>query len=80
MSDSAVVMVHYYMEEFAIDSLVAFLAAITLSMAQLTRELTVEHRKAADFWWEQFDHPPYSPDLAPSDYHLFPRLKKELGG
>jgi len=22
------------------------------------------------------DHPPYSPDLAPSDYHLFPRLKK----
>jgi len=22
------------------------------------------------------DHPPYSPDLAPSDYHLFPGLKK----
>ena len=21
------------------------------------------------------DHPPYSPDLAPSDYHLFPGLK-----
>jgi hypothetical protein len=21
--------------------------------------------------WELFDHPPYSPDLAPSDYHLF---------
>lgn len=21
-------------------------------------------------------HPPYSPDLAPSDYHLFPNLKK----
>jgi hypothetical protein len=20
--------------------------------------------------WELFDHPPYSPDLAPSDYHL----------
>jgi len=20
-------------------------------------------------------HPPYSPDLAPSDYHLFPRMK-----
>jgi len=25
------------------------------------------------------DHPPYSPDLAPSDYHLFLRLKKFLG-
>jgi histone-lysine N-methyltransferase SETMAR len=26
------------------------------------------------------DHPPYSPDLAPSDYHLFPKLKKHLKG
>ena len=25
-------------------------------------------------------HPPYSPDLAPSDYHLFPELKKQLQG
>ena len=24
------------------------------------------------------DHPPYSPDLSPSDYHLFPGLKKQL--
>jgi hypothetical protein len=23
------------------------------------------------FDWELFDHPPYSPDLAPSDYHQF---------
>jgi len=23
-------------------------------------------------------HPPYSPDPAPSDYHLFPGLKKQL--
>jgi len=26
------------------------------------------------------DHPPYSPDLAPSDYHLFPGLKKQVKG
>jgi len=32
------------------------------------------------FKWEQMDHPPYSPDLAPSDYHLFPHLKNFLGG
>jgi hypothetical protein len=25
-----------------------------------------------------FDHPPYSPDLAPSDYDLFTYLKKWL--
>jgi len=24
------------------------------------------------------DHPPYSPDLAPSDYHLFSGLKKTI--
>ena len=25
--------------------------------------------------WEIFDHPPYSPDLAPRDYHLFSKMK-----
>jgi len=26
------------------------------------------------------DHPPYSPDFAPSDFHLFLHLKKHLAG
>lgn len=26
------------------------------------------------------DHPPYSPDLSPADYFLFPRIKKALSG
>lgn len=25
-------------------------------------------------------HPPYSPDLAPCDFFLFPKIKKELAG
>jgi len=25
--------------------------------------------------WKVFSHPPYSPDLAPSNYHLFPAIK-----
>ena len=32
------------------------------------------------FGWEQFYHPPYSPDLAPSDFHLFLYLKRFLSG
>jgi histone-lysine N-methyltransferase SETMAR len=28
-----------------------------------------------EFGWEVFEHPAYSPDLAPSDFHLFPKLK-----
>jgi len=31
------------------------------------------------FKLEQMDHPPYSPDLAPSDYHLFPTPKEVPG-
>jgi len=27
--------------------------------------------------FQSLDHPPYSPDLDPSDYHLFPGLKKK---
>jgi plasmid stabilization system protein ParE len=30
--------------------------------------------------WELLSHPPYSPDLAPSDYHLFGPLKDRLRG
>ena len=31
------------------------------------------------FTWQQMDHPPFTPDLAPSDFHLFLHLKKFLG-
>jgi len=30
--------------------------------------------------WNVLPHPPYSPDLAPSDCHLFGPLKEHLGG
>jgi len=33
-------------------------------------------KKLAYLVFQCLDHPPYSPDLAPSDYHLFPGLKK----
>jgi len=32
------------------------------------------------FKWDILYHPPYSPDLAPSDFHLFLRIKKHLAG
>ena len=37
-------------------------------------------KKLACLGFQCLDHPPYSPDLAPSDYHLFPGLKKQLKG
>jgi len=37
-------------------------------------------KKLAYLCFQCLDHPPYSPYLAPSDYHLFPRLKKQLKG
>jgi transposase len=42
-----------------------------------TRPNTAAHTNALIklFNWEIFDHPPYSPDLAPSNYHLFTKMK-----
>jgi len=37
-------------------------------------------KKLAYLGFQCFDHPSYSPDLAPSDYHLFPGLRKQLKG
>jgi len=34
-------------------------------------------KKLAYLGCQCLDHPPYSPDLAPSYYHLFPELKKK---
>ena len=31
-----------------------------------------------DFGFKLIEHPPYSPDLAPSDFHLFPNLKTKF--
>lgn len=36
--------------------------------------------KIDEFKFELFPEPLYSPDLAPSNYYLFPNLKKWLGG
>jgi len=35
-------------------------------------------KKLAYLGFQCLDHPPYSPDLVPSDYHLFPGLKKTI--
>ena len=37
-------------------------------------------KKLAYMGFQCLDHPPYSPDLAPSEYNLFPGLKKQLKG
>ena len=37
-------------------------------------------KKLAYLGFQCLDHPHHSPDLAPSDYHLFPGLKKQLKG
>jgi len=36
--------------------------------------------KLRDLHYELLEHPPSSPDLAPSDFYLFPKLKLFLAG
>ena len=40
----------------------------------------VTHKKLLELGWKVMPHPPYSPDLAPSDYHLFRSLQNHLNG
>ena len=43
---------------------------------------TAKVTKAAilELGWEILVHPPYSPDLAPSDFHLFSSLSYQISG
>jgi len=42
----------------------------------VTRHVPAPQQRTAK--WDILDHPPYSPDLVPSDFHLFLHLKKHL--
>jgi histone-lysine N-methyltransferase SETMAR len=55
-------------------SVVMLLGSVRPHTAAAMQDLT------ATVGWEQFDHPPYGPDLAPSDFHVFLHLKTFLGG
>ena len=40
----------------------------------------VTSNKLLELDWEVMPHSPYSPDLAPSDYHVFRSLQNHLNG
>ena len=42
-----------------------------------THRALATQEKLAYLGFQCLDHPPFSPDLAPSDYHLFPGLKEK---
>ena len=46
----------------------------------LAHRALVTKKKLAYLGFHCLEHPPYSPDLAPLDYHQFPGLKKQLKG
>ena len=46
----------------------------------LAQKSAIATPKLFDLRYEILPHPPYSPDLAPSDYFLFPNVKTWLGG
>ncbi|VDO01982.1 unnamed protein product [Rodentolepis nana] len=40
----------------------------------------VTRQKLLELGWDVLSHPPYSPNLAPSDYHLFRSMQNSLNG
>ena len=45
-----------------------------------THSSLVTQQQLLEFSWDLLPHPPYSPDLVPSDYHLFRSLQNPLNG
>ncbi|GBP15450.1 Putative uncharacterized protein FLJ37770 [Eumeta japonica] len=55
-------------------------SAVFTRQCILSHTARVSRQALKDTGFSEIDHPPYSPDLAPSDYFLFSNLKKELRG
>ena len=67
-------------------------AAIEEKRSRLNNEVLLQHDNARphvakmtksvieELGWEILPHPPYSPDLAPTDFHLFCSLSNHLSG
>ena len=45
-----------------------------------THNANLVRNKLERFGWETLQHPPYSPDLSPCDFHIFVGLKKDIRG
>jgi len=53
---------------------------VTGSLCTTTPRPTIVKQFLAQRKVTVLDHPPYSPDLAPADYFLFPKVKSHLKG
>ena len=56
-----------------------------LALSICNNEISYAHQLAHDtkkllhtFEWEEVEHPPYSPDFAPCNFHVFGRMTKPL--
>ncbi|KAG5318816.1 SETMR methyltransferase, partial [Acromyrmex heyeri] len=53
---------------------------IIRNVSSLLAGIRIFIQSMVELRYELLQHPPYSPDLAPCDFFLFPNLKKWLGG
>ena len=55
-------------------------SAILLRDNARSHTAALKREKLDEIHWKTLEHPPYSPDPSPRDYHMFGLLKEELGG
>ena len=53
---------------------------VLYSIMTMPHTSLVTRQKLLELGWDVLSHPPYSPDLAPSDYFLFRSLQNSLNG
>ncbi|GFN97783.1 histone-lysine N-methyltransferase SETMAR [Plakobranchus ocellatus] len=66
-------------------AVVRFLFSKGTKPSEIHKQIAETYANLTQQWlqrygWEILPHPAHSPDLAPSDFHLFGPLKRHLGG
>ena len=67
-------------EVWGISNFISYVAAMMQPLLSVLWQLITTVEKIEEMGWELLQHPPHSPDLAPSDFHLFGPLKESLRG
>ena len=66
------------LQKFVREGLTCLQLVLSFCLTMQTSYCPTSEKHFAEIWMEVLSHPPYSPDLSPPDFDLFPKFKKTL--